>query len=176
MALNDILVSIHGRRLGMTSSGGVAFVPTTSTGVSHLGEISSAGVFQSSISDFLTTITDMTVGRFRSVVVATEATGTTLTNFGLSVLSSAAATAQFFVMLAPVAGVLKMIAVGQNTATEITVQGTATTILFGSTSGDKIFFQGADIRSMAVTLMGISTTRWANIGGLQTGVSITGGS
>ena len=49
MALNDILVSIHGRRLGMTSSGGVAFVPTTSTGVSHLAEISSAGVFQSSI-------------------------------------------------------------------------------------------------------------------------------
>ena len=123
----------------------------------------------------LSTIADMTVSRFRSFVNATETTGTTLVNYGLSILSSAAATAQFFVMLAPVVGGLKMVAVGQNTASEITLQGTATTILFGSTGADKIFFSGADIRGLAVTLVGITATRWANVGGVQTGVTHTGG-
>ena len=176
MSVLTILTSLRGRRIGLTSSGGLLVNQPSSNAVPTIAITkSSADVVQETIANFLSTIGDMTVSRFRSFVNATETTGTTLVNYGLSILSSAAATAQFFVMLAPVVGGLKMVAVGQNTASEITLQGTATTILFGSTSGDKIFFSGADIRGLAVTLMGISTTRWANIGGLQTGVTLTGG-
>ena len=49
MSHNKILTSIHGLRLGLSASGGILHRPTTSTGVSHAAEISSAGVFNSSI-------------------------------------------------------------------------------------------------------------------------------
>ena len=176
MSVTQTLTSLWGRRLGLTASGGLMVRhPTTAPINTRALTVSTLDVVQELIGNFASTITELTVATFKSVVNATETTGTTLVNYGFSLLSSAAATAQFFVMAAPAVGILKMVAVGQNTASEITLQGTATTILFGSTGGDKIFFSAADTRGLAVTLLGITTTRWANIGGLQTGVTITGG-
>ena len=175
MAVDTILTSIHGRRLGLTASGGLMVRhPSSAAANTRALTLSTANLVQELIADFVSTITDMTVSRFRSFVNATETTGTTLVNYGLSILSSAAATAQFFVMLAPVVGGVKSGFVGQNTASEITLQGTATTILFGSTSGDKVFFSGADIRGYGVTLYGHTATRWQVLG-IRTGISVTGG-
>src|SRR3990167_4958218 len=108
MAFDDMLVSVYGRRLGMTSSGGVVFTPTTSTGpVSHAAEISSAGVFNSSVSSFLSTIGEMTLLKLKTFVNATAVVSSTLVNYGLSVFSSATATAATFTMLAPEVGIFK---------------------------------------------------------------------
>ena len=176
MSVTDILTSIWGRRLGLTSSGGLMVRhPASAIANSRVLTLSTAGTVNETISLFNATLGELTVQTFKSVVNATETTASTLVNYGLSVISTAAATAQFYVMAAPAVGVLKMFSCGQTSASEITLQGTATSILFGSTGADKIFFSGVTAAGLAVTLMGVSTTRWANIGGVQTGVTHTGG-
>ena len=178
MSVTDILTSLWGRRLGLTSSGGLMVRhPSSAPANSRTLTLSTAGTLNETIALFNATVGEITVQDLKSVVVATETTGTTLTNYGHSILSSAAATAQFFVMTAPEVGLFKSVVVGRNTASEITLQGTATTILFGSTGADKIFFTGADVRGVGVLLQGESTTRWSVIsrGGSTVVVTLTGG-
>lgn len=120
--------------------------------------------------------TTFTVDRLHVSINATTVSSATLVNYGQSILSTATATAATYTMYAPVLGIEKTISVGRNTASEITVQGTATTILFGSTSADKIFFSGADVRGRSVVLIGESTTRWSVVGGWNaTNITLTGG-
>src|SRR3990167_9092942 len=131
MALT-ITTAVVGRRLGLSATHAI---------VDRNGDkalmIDSTGLQANS--------TVLTFNRLHLAVNATEATGTTLVNYADSILSTATATAQTFNIEAPVMGILKVISVGRNTASEITLQGTATTILFGSTGADKVFIAGADI-------------------------------
>lgn len=178
MSVLEILTSLHGRRFGLTSSGGLMIRhPATAPVNSRALTLSTAGTVNETITLFNATVAEITVQDLKSVVVATETTATTMANYSHSILSTAAATVQFFVMTAPEVGLMKSIVVGRNTASEITIQGTATTILFGSTSGDKIFLTGADLRGVGVLLVGESTTRWSVLsrGGSTVTVTLTGG-
>lgn len=154
MARDTILTSIHGRKFGLTSSGGLLTYETgaTAPSIALMGDTS---------------------GRVPAIVTASAVVGTTMTNYGLDVLSSATATAAIYTMRAPAAGVLKEITVA-TTSSEITLQGTATSILFGSSGADKVFISGAENRSKSVILRGITTSRWAVLA-LPTGGSLTGG-
>lgn len=154
MAQDTILTTLHGRRFGLTSSGGLLTNETGST------------------APLLAVMRD-TAGRVAGAVNTAAVVATTLVNYGLDILSSATATAATYILAAPAAGVPKKIAVAC-TASEITLQGTATSILFGATGADKLFISGADNRSKGVILEGQSTTRWAVLA-LPTGGSLTGG-
>ena len=162
MALT-ITTAVVGRRLGLSSTHGIL----DRDGNKAL-MIDSTGLQQNS--------TVLTFNRLHLAMLATAVAASTLVNYANAILSTATATAQTFNIEAPVAGILKVIAVGRNTASEITLQGTATTVLFGSTGADKIFIAGADIRGRSVMLLGESTTRWSVIGGWNSSnVTLTGG-
>ena len=162
MARDIVLTSMHGKEFGLSSSKAILVRENGSTGYYNALVQSTANHVQN------------TVGRLAGTVSTADVVGTTLTNFGLSVLSSATgATAVTFTMAAPAAGVGKEITV-VCTASEITVQGTATTILFGATGGDKLFISGADNRSKSWVLRGQTTSRWAVLT-IPAGGSITGG-
>lgn len=162
----SIATAIWGRRFGLSST----YALVDQAGNKAL-TIDSTGLQANS--------TVLTFDRLHLVANATAVTSATLVNYGQAILSTATATAQTFTMYAPVLGILKVLSVGRNTASEITIQGTATTILFGSTGADKIFFAGADVRGRSVTLMGESTTRWSVIaawgGQSATAMALTGG-
>ena len=164
MSLTQILTSLHGRRIGLSSSGGVLVQPTSSTGVTHLAEISSAGVFNSSISNFGSTITDMTVAKMRSVIETISSSAATLLAYGLSVISSDVINVSVLKLSAPEAGLEKTIW-GQTSASTITFNTTADTILFdttfGNTSSALVWDQAGGIRGSWINLIGLSATRWA---------------
>ena len=162
MALT-ISTSIWGRRFGLSSTNAL---------VDQAGNkaltIDSTGLQANS--------TTLTFDRLHLIINATTVASATLVNYGQSIISTATATAATYTMFEPVRGIVKLITVGRNTASEITVQGTATTVLFGSSGADKIFIAGADIRGRSVTLMGESTARWSMVGAFYaTNVTLTGG-
>ena len=162
MALT-ITTAVVGRRLGLSATHGIL----DRDGNKAL-MIDSTGLQQNS--------TVLTFDRMHLIVNATSVASATLVNYGKSILSTATATAATYTMYDPVRGILKIIVVGRNTASEITIQGTATTILFGSSGADKIFFAGADIRGRSVVLMGESTGRWSVIGAWNaSNITLTGG-
>src|SRR3990167_9339094 len=109
MSLNTIQVSMHGRKFGLSSSGGVLIAPTSSTGVSHLAEISSAGVVNSSISSFNSTITEMEVAKQKNVFETISSSAATLSNYGVSVISSDVINVSVLKVPAPEAGMVKEI-------------------------------------------------------------------
>ena len=165
MAFNRIQTSVHGKLLGLTSSGGVAFQPTTSTGMSHVAEISSAGVVNSSISGFGSTITDMTVATFRSVVETISSSAATMLGYGLSWISSDVINVSVLTLSAPVAGVHKYI-YGDSSASTVTFNTTAASITFGASvlSSALVFDNAGGIRGTGLILVGLSATRWAFFG------------
>jgi hypothetical protein len=158
MAKDVILTSLHGRRFGLTSTGGLGANETGSTGL---------------VIALMKSTADIVQGAYGSTVETAAVVATTMINYGMSVLSTATATAATYTLAAPVKGVEKQIYAACS-ASEITIQGTATSILFGSTGGDKLFFSAASNQSNAVMLKGISSTRWAVLA-RPTAVTITGG-
>src|SRR3990167_7337216 len=106
MSLNTILTSLHGRKIGLSATGGVLISPTSSTGMSHLAEISSAGVFNSSISSFNSTITEMEVAKQKNVFETISSSAATLSNYGVSVISSDVINVSVLKVLAPAAGMV----------------------------------------------------------------------
>ena len=165
MSFSQIFKSLHGRQIGLASSGGINFQPTTSTGMSHVAEISSAGVFNSSISNFNSTITDMTVATLRSVVETISSSAATLLGYGLSVISSDVINVSVLKVSAPVAGVRKLI-YGDSSASTITLNTTSSDITFGASvlSSALVFDNAGGVRGTSVVLEGISATRWAFFG------------
>lgn len=162
MSQNLILTSIHGKRLGLTSSGGLAFQPTTSTGMSHVAEISSAGVFNSSISSFGSTITEMVVAKMKSVVETISSSAATLINYGLSLVSSDVINVSVLTVPAPEAGLEKEI-FGDSSASTVSFNTTSSDITFGTTvsSSALVFDHAGGIRGSWIRLKGLSATRWA---------------
>ena len=163
MSLNVILTSLHGRKIGLSATGGVLIAPTSSTGISHLAEISSAGVFNSSISSFNSTITEMEVEKLRSVVETISSSAATLVNYGLSVISSDVINGSVLKLSAPVAGIMKRI-FGDSSASTITFDTTAATIIFqatfGSSSSALVWDRAGSVRGSHIILEGQSATRW----------------
>ena len=164
MAINQYLVSLHGRKVGQTSSGGIVIQPTSSTGMSHLAEISSAGVFNSSISSFNSTITEMEVAKQKVTFETISSSAATLLNYGVSVISSDVINVSVLKVPAPEAGLLKTIW-GQTSASTISFNTTADTILFdatfGASSSALVWDRAGGQRGAIIRLLGLSTTRWA---------------
>lgn len=153
--------SVHGRELGLTSTGGL---------VSAYG---STGRLTGSF-DAIAVMTDSTWARltpFREPLVAASSSGATLSNSGVSLLSSATATARTFSIAAPVAGVYK----------EIISQASASSLIFSATSTAQTFYTSSGVRTgttsltlisepagdgtfgNSIALRGVSATRWAVI-------------
>ena len=162
MSLNIILTSLHGRKIGLSATGGVLIAPTSSTGMSHLAEISSAGVFNSSITGFGSTITEMTVAKQKSVVDTISSSAATLLNYGLSVISSDVINVSVLVLPAPETGLHKQIW-GDSSASTVTLTSTAASITFDTTVGSSVlvFDKAGGIRGSQINLRGLSATRWA---------------
>ena len=164
MSLNTIFTSLHGRKIGLTSSGGVAIAPTSSTGMSHLAEISSAGVFNSSISSFNSTITEMEVAKQKNVFETISSSAATLSIYGVSVISSDVINVSVLKLPAPEAGMVKEIW-GQTSASTISFNTTADTILFdatfGASSSALVWDRAGGQRGAYIKLLGLSATRWA---------------
>lgn len=159
MSLNKALVSIHGRRLGITSSGGLISRPSTAPGTAnHFAEISSAGVMNS-------TITTMTVQELKSYVETISSSAATMVNHGLSVISSDVINVSVLTLAAPAAGVEKMI-YGDSSASTITLNTTSSDITFGASvlSSALVFDNAGGVRGTSVLLKGISASRWAFFG------------
>ena len=164
MSLTNVQVSMHGRRFGLSSSGGVLVAPTTGTGYSHLAEISSAGVVNSSISNFGSTITEMTVAKNKDVFETVSSSAATLVNYGVSVISSDVINVSVLTLPAPEAGMVKEIW-GQTSASTISFNTTAVTILFDATFGASstalVWDRAGGQRGAYIKLLGLSATRWA---------------
>lgn len=146
MALGDFIkqVSIHGKRLYLTSTGGIAN--------------------DSSFVAVMRNATGVVQDKIRSYVETISSSGSVLVNYGLSIISSATGQATFaHTIAAPVAGITKSI-FQEGSATTVTFGTSATTILFRSTAsaGSTLmtFSSTNGLGGTAVTLIGLSATRW----------------
>lgn len=144
-------VSIHGRRVGLTS-----------TGALYLQD--AAGNIQAAV-------VESTAGVINANIPATVSStvASTLTNHGITLLSSASATAITMEITAPVAGVTKTIII-DTSSSELSLGGTATSILFQSTvagaAGSTLFYAAAAplAGKSAIVLKGVSATQYAVAG------------
>jgi len=167
MSNNVILTSIHGRRLGLSSSGGVLIAKTSSTGVSHLGEISSAGVFESSI-DSWTAVGQFgsTLSGYKSFFETASASSVTLSNKGMThVTSDLSVIGATLLISAPEIGVEKEIYLDSSAST-LSLGSTSSDITFGTSIGTSVLVldQVGGVRGTALRMRGISATRWALLG------------
>lgn len=165
MSLNQILTSLHGRKIGLSASGGLLLQPTSSTGMSHVMEISSAGVVNSSITNFGTTLTEMTVQKLKTFVETISSSAATLAAYGLSIISSDVINVSVLKMPAPETGVLKEIFCDSSAST-LSLNTTATTIVFGTSvdSTALVLDDAGGVRGKCIVLRGITDLRWAMIG------------
>ena len=167
MAFNRILTSIHGKRFGLSASGTPVFQPTTSSGLSHVAEISSAGVFNSSITSFNSTITELIVAKYKSVVESISSSAATMLNYGISIIASDVITGSVMTLPAPEVGLHKQIWFDTSASGAMTVQTTAASVIFeatfGSSSSSITMSVPGGLRGARITLFGQSATRWAVI-------------
>lgn len=143
--------SIHGRQFGLSSTGAL------------IVGFSAGGVHNSSAHD-------LAAQMWGSGMIATfSSSEATLNNYGMNVLSSATSTAFTFVVSQPVAGV-SMSIWSECSATTITLDTSATTILFqqaSTTAASSSTSLSIDMPStvggtggLSVTLWGRSTLQW----------------
>ena len=171
MSFTKILTSVHGRRLGLSASGGLLFAPTTSTGFSHFAEISSAGVFNSSISGASAIgAWGSSLTKTLSFVEKVESSGTLMKNHGLSHVTSDVVQGSTLLMSAPEVGVNKEIWFDCSAST-ITIGSTDAGITFGTSVGTSALNMDTvgGLRGVSIVLKGLSDTRWAILGGRQLG-------
>lgn len=165
MSLNQILTSVHGRKLGLSASGGLLAQPTSSTGMTHFAEISSAGVFNSSVSSFRSTITELEVYKLKSYVETISSSAATLINNGISSISSDVINVSVLKLSAPETGVVKII-FGDSSASTISFNTTSSDIQFVSTAANSsalVWDKAGGVRGDLVFLAGLSSTRWATL-------------
>lgn len=137
------LTSIHGRRIAMSATG--AIVDKNGFGAVMTD---SSGVLQTII---------------KSAVETISSSGAALVAYGLSIFSSATSTSRSFTLSAPSSGQEKMI-FSLSSASTILLETTATGVFFVSTgaSSTAITFSAAGgAFGETITLMGLSSTRWA---------------
>lgn len=137
--------SIHGRRLAISSSGGIVSDPTGSTvgstGVSYAAQMWGPGMVKS---------------------YAT--TAASIENSGVQLITSATASPVVAtIRAAPVIG-LSLEVISRSSATAINLDTNATTVLINSTAGASTTYSIAQStaanETRVVTLRGISATQW----------------
>lgn len=146
--------SIYGRRLALSSSGGIISSTDGST------DFTLAAVMRDS--------TGARISPFYEPIVSVSSSGASVTNSGVTILSSATATDRTFTMLAPVAGVGKEI-ISRASATTVTLDTSATTILFMASTYTSAGATSLVLTTLstdhgnygaAVVLRGMSATVW----------------
>ena len=139
--------SIHGRRLGLSSTGGIITGSKPSGAGSTLIEMAA----------------QMWGPGIQESIAAATAVASTLVNYGISTISSASATAIAFEVARPEIGVYKEIHI-DTSASEISMGGTSTAIIFASTvavaAASTAFFSRANLAGTVITLRGKSTAEW----------------
>lgn len=136
--------SIHGRRLGLSSTGGILAGSSGSTEFESIAQMWGNDLIEN--------------------VILADAT---ISNSGVTVISTGSTSGSSMVVAAPVAGVYKEI-VFQTSATALTFQTTAATIHFNSTLAENstggsttLTIAGAAAGTAGVLIMrGLSTTQW----------------
>lgn len=145
--------SLHGRMLGISSSGGLVMsVKTTSANLAASSDINMAAQMW---------------GPGMIQTIGAGATATRILNSGLTYFTTGSSAAALYSMAAPAAGVVKTL-VFQLASTLLTLNTTATTILFqtstahlSSTAGSSaLTVTSSDGVGTAATLVGLSTTQW----------------
>ena len=141
-------VSVHGRRLGLTSTGGIAqYLTNTGVGSSILNYVQMWG------SDYVSTA---------------PADGGLIPNSGITVIGAGTTNGSTFLVANPVAGLRKEFVFAVCTATALNFETTSTSAFF-RTTGTAAASTGSthiDVETTAVsfsgglTLMGISTAEW----------------
>jgi|TARA_R100001530_G_scaffold4313_2_gene5919 hypothetical protein len=151
MVKENILTSLHGRQLGMNSSG-------------HL--VNARDKADQSL------YPTANVGNINDNVATTTA-GSTAKNYGMTILSSGTATAASFEIEAPAPGVSLELHIATS-ASEITFGGTATSIIFKPAIGgvgSSLFLSKINNAGGVVQLRGVTTSQY-NVIGSTAGMTI----
>lgn len=156
MSVDQILTSIHGRRLGLSATGALLMQQRDSTGMSRAVTVSSANIREETIAESVLTCSG-------SAVVITNSGFTHVTS-DMSVNGAA------LTVSAPAAGVLKEIFLDSSAST-VSLGSTAAGITFGASVGSSVRVMDAagGVRGTSIVLRGLSTTRWAILGGRKLG-------
>ena len=165
MSFNKVQLSLHGKQVGLTSSGGLIFEPTTSSGYNHAAEISSAGVFNSSVSAFGSTVGEITIQKVKTVVETVSSSAATMVGYGMSIISSDVINVSVLKLSAPETGMLKEIFCDSSAST-VSLNTTSSDITFATSVGSSVLAldDAGGIRGKTLTLRGLSATRWAIVG------------
>lgn len=145
--------SIHGRRLGISSTGGIV------SGYGSTGNVSTDFVAVAVMRDS----NHVLRGPHYEPVTTHSSSGATMAE-GLNYIASATAAAYAFSMPAASSGLIVRIGISSSAST-ITFSGSATTILFGSTvvggSTSLTASNAGGCQGMYLTLAAMTTARWA---------------
>jgi hypothetical protein len=138
--------SIHGRRLGLSSTGGLLASAGESTAQVAAAQMWGSGMLET--------------------IASTG--GATLLNYGVSVIATTA-TAATFLLGAPVAGLSKEIYI-VSSGSALTFGGTSTSQVFskigGGTAGSTtLTLTDANLAGQALVLRGLSATKWGLMNG-----------
>jgi len=153
MAVDKIQKTIVGKRFGLSSSGDLVVNQYGTTGPYVALVRSTADVVQGS------TLFDMAMLKSRSVLATVNSSvGSTMNAYGTNIISSGTATAVIMEIGRPTAG-QRVEILSRTSASELTVKGTATTILFGA--GTTAFLSAAGgVAGASIVLRGESTARF----------------
>ncbi len=175
MSFNIILKSVVGHRLGLSASGGLLFKPTTSTGVSHAAELSSAGKFNSSI-DGASAIGQWgsSLTGYKGFIEKVSATNVKMVNYGLSHVTSDVINGATLLIAAPEAGIHKEIYFDSSAST-MSIGTTAAGISFGASVESSVHNVEAagGVMGTSLTMRGLSATKWALLGRRKLGDHLT---
>ena len=138
-------VTIHGRRLGISTTGGLIGRNATSTasGWDAAAQMWGAGLHNS-----------------------VSSSAATIGNAGVTSITAASATAQRYTIAAPVLGIRKIINL-DTSASEISFAGPTTTVIFQTTKagvGSTLFMTLANLAGKNLSLLGMSTLRYTVLG------------
>lgn len=145
--------SIHGRRIGLSSTGGIV------TAYGSTGNMSTAIQAVALMRD----VNNVLRGPHYEPITSHSSSGATMLE-GINYIASATAASYDFSMTAPASGLVARIAVAASSTT-ITFSGSATTVLFGSTaiggSTSLTMENPGGCQGMHLTLAAVSSARWA---------------
>lgn len=150
MSVDQILTSIHGKRFGLSASGGLLAHETSATGVKRAVMMSTADVIQ---------------GKPAYDVQTASASGAVITNYGLTHVTSGVVNGATLTVSAPAAGVEKEIFFDSSAST-LSLGTTAAGITFGASVGSSVLNMDAagGVRGTGLIMRGLSSTRWALLG------------
>lgn len=143
--------SIHGRRLGISSTSGIIAGGDGTTPGNGSTIFGLAAQMWGSVMN-------------QSIAIATTL-GTTMVNYGITTISSGDGSTVITAseLARPEQGVYKEIHIGAS-ASEVSIGSTSTAIVFASTvavvAASTMFFSRANLAGTVITLRGVSTAEW----------------